>query len=423
MKKMNDYGRRALSGAAALGLAAALGGCASDLLQVENPQVIGEDFLDQTTSVPALVATTVSDFQRAYTDLAYAGAILSDEAVTGHNFFQWQEFDLRIVDEQNSILDNVYEPIQIARGTGDKIVDRLRTLVPNASNNADFAKALTYVGYDYVMLGEYFCSAPLDGKSAAVGSDEILKVGIQRFDEAIRVAQAAGDKQTENLARVGAARAALNRGDKAAAIAYATPVPAGFVAYVHHASDKGYQTNPFYGATTGTNHNLGVDAAFRNLDDPRVRHYAKARRGHNGTTDLFTPYAPSSFAGWKAEKAGGFTRDMDVRFASGLEAQYIVAEATGPTTATIDFVESRRSIAPAGTAPTTAENFYENLRDQRRRDFFLAGHRLGDLRRYKKLYEVDQFPTGAHPNPAYGSYGTAECYVPHMDERIGNPGY
>lgn len=421
--KTKNYGRRALSGAAALGLAAALGGCASDLLQVENPQVIGEEFLDQTTSVPALVATTVSDFQRAYTDLAYAGAILSDEAVTGHNFFQWQEFDTRIVDEQNSILDDIYEPIQIARGTGDKVVERLRTLIPNASQDARFATALAYVGYDYVMLGEYFCSAPLDGESAAATPDEIFSVGIQRFDEAIKVAQAAGDKQMEYLARVGAARAALNRGEKSKAIAYATPVPAGFVAYVHHAADKNYQTNPFFGATTGTNHNLGVDAYFRNLDDPRVRHHAKARRGHNGSTDLYTPYAAPSFTGWNATKAGGFSRDMDVRFSSGLEAQYIVAEATGPTAATIEFVESRRSIAPTGTEPTTAENFYQNLRDQRRRDFFLDGHRLGDLRRYKKLYQVDQFPTGAHPNPAYGSYGTAECYVPHMDERIGNPNY
>jgi hypothetical protein len=45
------------------------------------------------------------------------------------------------------------------------------------------------------------------------------------------------------------------------------------------------------------------------------------------------------------------------------------------------------------------------LREQRRRDFFLSGHRLGDLRRYITQYNVDMFPTGPHPNADWGPYG------------------
>ncbi|MBA4158990.1 MAG: hypothetical protein H0X65_16160 [Gemmatimonadetes bacterium] len=66
------------------------------------------------------------------------------------------------------------------------------------------------------------------------------------------------------------------------------------------------------------------------------------------------------------------------------------------------------------------------LRDQRRRDFFMDGHRLGDLRRYMDQYGVDEFPTGPHPNDAawaWGNYGDATCFVPSRAERIGNPGY
>ncbi len=37
------------------------------------------------------------------------------------------------------------------------------------------------------------------------------------------------------------------------------------------------------------------------------------------------------------------------------------------------------------------------MRDQRRRDFYLANHRLGDLRRYKRYLRLDEFPEGPYP--------------------------
>jgi hypothetical protein len=63
------------------------------------------------------------------------------------------------------------------------------------------------------------------------------------------------------------------------------------------------------------------------------------------------------------------------------------------------------------------------VRDQRRRDFFMDGHRLGDLRRYLALYGIDEFPQGTHPDIFIGTYGTATCFIPALDEKQGNPGY
>jgi hypothetical protein len=424
---------RRLGAAAAIAAVAALGACSNDLLEVDNPAQLGDDFLQNTTSIPALTATAVSDFQRFYSDLAYAGAILSDEAITGHNFTQWQEFDLRLMDDQNSILDDIYEPVQIARGTSDLLIARLKELLPGYATDVRYAQTVAFSGYDHLLLGENFCEAPLEPNGPRKTSDELYQIAIDKFTEARTVATAA-TKDTNNvmtraniinMARLGAARAHLNLGQKAQAITQATALlaaNANFALFVQHNATNGYQNNPFFVATTGANHNLGVATPFRNLNDPRVRNRA-GRTGHNQRTILFTPFQPESYEGWVTTGTGvGFEQGTDVRFASALEARYIVAEAEGLNQANLDFVNSRRAIggqAALVLAGLTEADYQAALRDQRRRDFFLDGHRLGDLRRYIKLYSVNQFPTGTHEDAAYGQYGTATCYIPHIDEEIG----
>lgn len=86
------------------------------------------------------------------------------------------------------------------------------------------------------------------------------------------------------------------------------------------------------------------------------------------------------------------------------------------------FVNSRRAVggqAPL-TAPSAAE-YLAALRDQRRRDFFLDGHRRGDLRRYKKLYGLDEFPSGSYLGSTTASYGDQECFPLSQAEINNNP--
>ena len=57
-----------------------------------------------------------------------------------------------------------------------------------------------------------------------------------------------------------------------------------------------------------------------------------------------TPLSPPSYSTFNNTVAGAdFAATMSVRVASGLEAQYIVAEAQGPTAATLAFVNERRA--------------------------------------------------------------------------------
>jgi hypothetical protein len=94
-----------------------------------------------------------------------------------------------------------------------------------------------------------------------------------------------------------------------------------------------------------------------------------------------------------------------IRFSSGLEAQYIVAEAQGLNADNLAFINARRAVgnmAALDIATTTEAQFQAALRDQRRRDFFLSGHRLGDLRRYITQYNLDLFPSGYAPERGLG---------------------
>lgn len=435
-------------------LAGALGACES-VLDVENPGAVADEQLGDTLNATLFTSTVVSDFQRVFDDLARDGSWLSDETVSGHNFVGFREWDGRIMDQQRTELRDIYTQLHQARFSADSLFGRYKQFYPNPTpiQNLNMARMRAYGGYDYVFLGEYFCESPLRETEAAIPSPELTKLAIPRFQEAIQLATAAKTgtgavaaaraDSIINLARVGMARAYLQLGDKASAIQAASQVPANFEFRAFYSESKDYAENLFYGSTTGANQNMGVDVKFRNLwtivprasdptkrdtlYDPRVRHTATSRTGHNGSTPLFRPYVPESYSGWQPGTGArgdtvNFTKNTSIRFSSGLEARYIVAEAGGMSNAELlAFINERRAVGKQGNF--TGTDLQAELRDQRRRDFFMDGHRLGDLRRYKAQYKIDEFPTGPHPDPFIGVYGTAECFIPSIDERNGNPNY
>ena len=430
--------RRGFTGAAAFGLAIAISGC-DDLLSVENPGAIDESDVTDPAYAPQMVNATINEFQTHQGYLAYAGAIFTDEALNGHNFTQWEDIDLRIIEDDNSSLLTIYQRATGARAIGDDMVSRLREVVEHPEGDLGMATALAYTGYAYTRLGEYFCHAPIEDDGPGVGSDGILAVGVERFDEAIRIAQAASGAEASrilNLARVGAARASLQQGNFQDAVSYASQVDEGFRAWIRHVSAPTTHRNYIWGETQGTNRTLGVDPSFVGLNDLRVRHTQASRTGHNQQTQLFTPAQSRVFETWDPSvpldiddddliEAIGFENDTDMELASHLEAQYILAEAGGMSDAEVHaFIDERRAVG--GHGPFTGSDLDAELRDQRRRDFYLSGHRLGDLRRYLALYGIDEFPSGPHPNNdewGWGNYGSATCFIPHRNEGVSNPNY
>ncbi|HZG42423.1 MAG TPA: hypothetical protein VEY93_05635 [Longimicrobium sp.] len=413
------------------GLAGGAAGCDS-LLDVDNPATIAAEDLNNTDVVDNLVNGVVSRFQFMYDDLALNSAIITDEAVTGHNFETVQRVDLRRVTKENS---DIYAPLQLTRAAADSFEVRLVRLMPDsAARHLGVARVQAYGSMTYTLMGEFLCDAPVDPTQGAVPSDSLFRLAINRANRAIatvtayRAATGASAVRADsvlNLARLSAARAHLNLGEKAQAAAFASQVPLSFEIRSHY--DVNNSNNIFFTSVAGTNRNLGVDVAFRGLNDPRVRFNTAGGTGHDQATILFAPLLAPSFGGYSAGGAPNtqaYLRETSIRFASGLEARYIVAEAEGATAANVQFINTRRAIGgqPALVSPTQAD-FLAALQDQRRRDFFLDGHRQGDLRRYIRLYNQNYYPTGTHPNAARGAYGTDTCFVPTQAEIVGNPGY
>jgi hypothetical protein len=413
-----------------LGVAGGTAACSS-LLDVTNPATFGDESLNASLVAPQLVNGVVARFQAMYDDLALNSAIITDEAVSGHNFPTVHDVDLRNVTKENSA--DVYERIEPTRAAADSFAARLtRVYGDSASRSLSLARVQAYGSLTYAIMGEFLCPSPVDPNSDKIPVDSMFKIAVTQGKKSIATATAyralAGANRTAadsilNLANLAVARAYLNLGDNTNAASFAGQVATAFDLRAYY--DANNVLNIFNASTTGTNRNLGVDAAFRNLDDARVRHRPDSVTGHDQTTFLYLPFLSPSFGGYNATTTSGFTLATNIRVASGLEAQYVKAEAEGPTVANIAFVEGRRTAFPSTTAatPTTVANYTANLRDQKRRDFFLDGHRLGDLRRYLKGGD-NYFPTGQHPNQIRGgSYGTSTCFTPTDAEIVGNTNY
>lgn len=424
--KRTNLARRTAAVLSVAGLAGSLGAC-GDLLTVTDRGRITEPALADSTLVNELGNAAIGTFNRIYDNYAYSVALFTDEAVSGHNFEQWQWLDHRVMDDSNDTYGQ-YVALHQVRFAGGEMARRLTTLLgeERASKDSRVAESLMVEGYALVLLAESHCESPLTGNDAAVPSDQLFQQAILSFEKAIAIATAGGATQILNGSRVGIARAYLNLGNYAKAIEYAAVVPENFVISARYSNTISTLYNDFTAATTGQNFNLGVDPKFQAYNDPRIT-FRTATAGHNPAYAISAPYQPPSFSGYVGGQNTLFTESTDIRFTSGLEAKYIVAEAQGPTAANLTFINARRAIGGQAAlgADVSATAFRLAVIDQRSRDFYLDGHRLGDLRRMKKLYNVDEFPKGENPNPGarYGEYGTAECFIPTRSERIGNPNY
>jgi hypothetical protein len=437
--------------ASCAGLLGAATAC-SDYLKVVNPNSVNVSKLADSTNAGLLVNGAIGEFQGMIANTAMYGALFTDEASNGHVNVSYIQLDQRQVTSQLDLVSLTYSPIQRARFDGDTVANYIIGYEGKTAASTDprVARMLALSGYSYIMLAETFCTAPIAG-SAPYSTAELLKQAIPKLDSAVAIAKAASaagiskasaDSIT-NLALVARARAAVDLGDWQGAITYASQVPAGFEYRVYYSegipTTPGLPVNPFWNAmgspqvtsaANGASANSGytyssgalflaVDTTFQNLNDPRVPTTTTRVKAMNGAM-VYVASKPKSFGGYvapSASKPSGqpMTPGASIRIASYLEAQYIIAEANQGNAATLAFVNQQR--AANGLLPSTATTpaaILADLRDQRRREFYLDGHRLGDLRRYVTQYSVDQFPTGT-------GFGTATCFPIPISEINSNP--
>jgi hypothetical protein len=434
------------------------------LLEAKNPAALDEDAIDDAGLITVLVNSVTGALTGVYQGtFVSTGTLFTDETVYGINDESSARLNLRVVRyDQNT---GTFGSLSHLRFMADSVAGRLRTLLPKLNPAVDpgkdrrMALVLAHAGYGYLFLAEQMCEATVNVSAKIYTPKELAQIGIERFEEAIRIATAAGTGATDvlNLARTGLARAALLTGDNAKVMAAAREVPANFVWWVEYKNQV--VSNSMQGRVTGANFNLGVHPRFLNgtypqqdiiatQTDPRIQHTTRWALGHNQLTKMYKPYLSIPYSGWSENQTVAavgrncevtprpagcpslYTQDTDIKLASGLEAMHHYYEAagpngTGPAGTTLQFVNARRAVGRQAPVTLSGTALMAELRNQRAIDTYLGGFRMGDLRRWAAQGIDDprhSFPTGTHPNPEWGPYGDATCWPLPIQEYIGNPG-
>lgn len=419
-------GRARAGGALCLLAASLASGCGgiTDLKQ-SNPGQLDAAAVYRPSNAQLLVNGVLSDFECAYHRIVTASGLLSDELATAIASSVTFDYDRRTMTTAHAYAlgcggaqqPGVYTSLARARGAADATYARMSEWsveeVPNREQL--LGRVAAYAGLSVSFLGEMMCTAAIDG-GPELTSAQMFQEAIQRFDRAVTHATAANDATTANLARLGRARVRLFLGDLAGARQDAATIPPGFVVNTTPAAvDVRLQNIVF--VHTHQSFFSTVEPSFRGLTlegapDPRVR---VTNAGRNGTAGvpIFTP-----------DKYPTVTTPVPVvRYA---EAQLIIAEAliaqndlAGAAAAINNARNSGRTGMPQYDATgRTAAEVRAQLIEERRRELFLEGRRLWDIRRL----DLPLVPAPGSPYPQGGGvYGDQRCFPLPDVERNNNP--
>ena len=418
---------RTLSGwAAAVALTALVVGC-NDLrnaLNVTAPDKIDAASLRTPNNAPLLVNSTQGDFECAWGAFVVDGGLLSGELMDATLTAARYSLPRRAVDPSETFYSlgecdalGVYTPISRARYTADTALTLLKgwtdAQVPGRQDL--IARAAIYAGYDYIMLGELFCSAAVD-VGPELSSAQLFALAEDRFTQAIAAATAAGDDSLKTVAYAGRARARLDKGDGAGADADAKLVPPGFVFLAKADAATSIRANRVYAQQNGAA--VSVDTAFRGLTltttagavvpDPRTIVTDVGKPGGDRTTRI-----------WASNKYPSATTPFIV--SSYAEMQLIIAEVEGGATAA-GIITSLRQAALPGAAPysgPTGASIKDTVIAERERQLFLQGSHQYDVRRLN----LPLYPAPGTPYPKGGTYGNEVCLPIPAVETQNNPNF
>lgn len=410
-------------------------------LAQENPGQLSAGDLYIPANAQLLVNGAIADFECAFSRYTVGVGLFTDELANAIASSSNIDYDRRTLPTTasygtsscgNNQQPPIYTTLSVARAAADTAVGKLSgwtdAQVPNRTKLIGQASA--YAGYSLVLMGEAMCSAAIN-LGPELQPAQIFAEARKRFDAAIAAATSAGDQQTLSFATLGRARAEwdlakpgdLNDANLAAAGVDAGKITAGFVVNTSTSSTVVRQENWVY-ASVNQNFWATVDPSFRNLTvdntptgtpDPRT---LVTDLGKTGTAQK-TPI-------WTANKYSALAAAIPI--AKYAEAQLIVAEskaATDPAGAAIAINNARNTHTGlpqySATGQTTAQIVAQIIED-RRRELFLEGHRLGDIHHFGLAIQPaagTSYPAGAAS--ANGVYGTQSCFPLPDVERINNP--
>ena len=383
---------------------------------VSNPTVIDAATFDPTGDAALISLSAQSNFYRALGGIVPYSALFSQEAWVGAVRQETNDIGRRVMTAGTLDVNTaIWVPLQRAIATNEQAIELLAA-ASGAATDVNLARVAMSSGFSLVLLAEHFCEGTIR-VGPALTPVQLLDTAITRFNRAIAIATAAGSgaepTRILNAARLGLARAALQKKDYASAAQAAALVPATFVMnapWVDDASNRSLG-NTVYAYDIGGNL-LVVPDAYRALADPRVPWRDAARRAQD---TQFEHYQQMKYPGYASP----------IRVASGLEARYIVAEArlmTNDPAPALALIAERRAAnqQPAFTGSSSAAILSE-LMDQRAREFWLEAKHVGDWRRNPTATPYVGAAGAPYYKPAQGTFGTASCLPIPEAELNANP--
>lgn len=424
-----------------LAVAMAFGFSACDsILEVTDPDIVTPDALSSEAGLQTLKAGSLADFAVAMSGssaghgatagLIVMSGLMSDEYDYSGTFPTRREGDTRLVQNTNGTMDGIFGNLHRARAAAEATIDA----AANFDGGSDIQSEMqSLAGYIYVIFAETHCAgvpfskAPADGSALQFGdpltTTQMFQTAEDWFDQAI--ANAGGNNDLANLARVGKGRALLGLGQISEAATAVALVPTSFEYNIEHSEGSRRQENGIYTMTTtrrqfSVAEGKGINGLLYRTagtnGDPRIQWDGGEGTGQDDQTIYYNQLKYTS-------------PSASVVLASGIEARLIEAEGAVQSTsnATVQTIHNDlRSDIGLGALDLSGMT-QAQLRDahfeERAYWLYSTGHRHGDLRRLVREYgEVvsDVFPTG---NYIKAGFYESNVTFPVPQSEANNPNY
>ena len=254
--------------------------CSDKFLAVTNPNVIDASTVDPTSGAATLSASAQQNFATAVGWLSMYSGWFAGEANVSDTFPTRNEFGFRlVVPENGSLQSDLWAPISLAAASSKIVLD---LTLPTPTTNINIARAATFRGFAILFMATDFCTGALSS-GPELTTAQMLDSAIFWLGKGIDVGTANATTDgiaMANAARVGRARAKLQKGDKAGAATDAAATPAGFVYNLRYTDDLTNRTrlaNRLYQFSFDRG-SISVAPAFRVTNDPRLT-YNPADKG------------------------------------------------------------------------------------------------------------------------------------------------
>jgi len=399
-------------GAALLG--APLAAC-NDYLTSTNLTTLDVSAVDPVRDAQTLSKSALQDFASAYDDLVMYMGWFTGDILPTDTFNDPNDFARRDIPPGGAVGGTIYAGLQRAL-VSSKAASAALASTADGQKSADLARSEMVTGFVFELLAEQFCQITV-ASGPAITPANAIDSAVTHFTAAITAGAAAGTGAATfvNASYVGRARANLQKGDKVAAAADAANVPSSFnynMLYSDDLANRGRLGNAIWDREGGSRGSITVAPPYRGLNDPRI---GVLNPGQHTLTpqDGITPYyVQTKYTSYASP----------VRLASRMEADYIAAEAGGATTQ-LALIQTRRAAngQAAYDGPTDDASVLTEFENQRAREFFLEGKRLGDFQRNGASVLNMPVPGSTYFKAGYDKVQDDACYPLPSAEVNNNP--